>query len=359
ATTFLNLFFRGQLMWNPDANVDAMLAEFYPKFYGPAAVPMAAYWNAIFLAWKNTAVTEHEFMAAPAIYTPDLVSQLQIHLQQAEAIMTDQNAKLGRLPRDWKKYQDRMHFTRLSFDIIQNYMAMTTATAQDCDYKKAAAFGEKALAAREALTTMNPTFTTYKNIGENGPAWFPGEVQTMKELSALTDGAKGTLIALTPLHWQFHRDAPAPAGWTYKGMEGGVPQDSTFASQDTTAANGWSPVRSDLYLQGQGILNPDGQSYLGHYWYQTSLNMKPEETGGKVHLMFPGLFNEVWLYINGKLVAHRDYNEPWWLGDYTFQWDVPLEGKLKPGINKIAVRGFNPHHFGGMFRRPFLYRAVG
>src|SRR3712207_2372118 len=48
ATTFLNLFFRGQLMWNPDANVQAMLDEFYPKFYGPAAKPMAAYWNAIF-----------------------------------------------------------------------------------------------------------------------------------------------------------------------------------------------------------------------------------------------------------------------------------------------------------------------
>ena len=34
ATIFLNLFFRGQLQWNPDADVDTMLAEFYPNFYG-------------------------------------------------------------------------------------------------------------------------------------------------------------------------------------------------------------------------------------------------------------------------------------------------------------------------------------
>ena len=45
ATTFLNLFFRGQLMWNPDADVAKLLAEFYPAFYGPAAAPMAAYWG--------------------------------------------------------------------------------------------------------------------------------------------------------------------------------------------------------------------------------------------------------------------------------------------------------------------------
>jgi hypothetical protein len=111
-------------------------------------------------------------------------------------------------------------------------------------------------------------------------------------------------------------------------------------------------------LQGQGILAPDGQSYTGTYWYQTSLDLTADQVAGKVHLMFPGVFNETWLYINGELVAHRDYNEPWWLSDYSFIWDVDIAGKLKPGKNIIALRGINPHHFGGIFRRPFLYRAV-
>ncbi len=356
ATTFLNLFFRGQLMWNPDANVDALLSEFYPKFYGPAAEPMAAYWNAIFAAWKNTAVTEHEYMAAPAIYTPELVAELQKHLTQAETSMKTTGARLGELPRDWKKYEQRMKFTRLSFDIIQNYTAMVSAASSEGDYAKAAIFGDKALAAREELTKLNPTFTTYKNIGENGPAWFPGEVQQMKDLATLTSGAKGTLIEKTPLLWSFKRDAPLPANWTYTGMEGGTP-DSTFAAQTPSAANGWTMLRSDLYLQSQAVLNPDGQSYSGHYWYQTELDLKAEQTAGKVHLMFPGLFNEAWLYLNGEMALHRDYSEPWWLSDYKFEWDVDLSGKLKPGHNVIALRGFNPHHFGGMFRRPFLYRA--
>jgi hypothetical protein len=77
---------------------------------------------------------------------------------------------------------------------------------------------------------------------------------------------------------------------------------------------------------------------------------------GKVHARFPGLFNEAWLYVNGHQVAHREYREPWWLSDYKLEWDVDLTGHLRPGSNTFAVRVYNPHHFGGMFRRPFLYQ---
>ena len=62
--------------------------------------------------------------------------------------------------------------------------------------------------------------------------------------------------------------------------------------------------------------------------------------------------------MNGKLVEHRTVREPWWRTDYRFEWDVDLRGKVQPGKNVITLRGFNPHHFGGMFRRPFLYRAT-
>ena len=355
ATTFTNLYFRGQLMWNPDADVDALLAEFYPKFYGPAAAPMADYWNAIFDAWENTVVTEHEYFVAPAIYTPELVARLQKSL---DAAMAADKVLIGKTGRNEKLYAERLKFTQLSFEVIRDYSGMVQAAAGDNDYKKAAQLGEQALAAREALTAMNPTFTSTNLEGKGSPAWFPGEVQQMKDLAALTDGTKGKLVAQTPLDWWFHRGAPLPAGWQYTGMEGGTPADSTLATQRADAGNGWEPLRTDIYLQGQGILNPDGQSYSGHYWYQTALDLKANQTAGNVHLMFPGLFNETWLYVNGELVAHRDYKEPWWLSDYKFEWDVDLSGKLKPGKNVISLRGFNPHHFGGMFRRPFLYRTV-
>ncbi|MBC7597727.1 MAG: DUF4838 domain-containing protein, partial [Polaromonas sp.] len=361
ATTFLNLFFRLQLMWNPDADVDAMLAEFYPKFYGPAAGPMASYWNAIYAAWKGTVATEHEYIVAPVIYTPELIATLKKSLNAAQAAMGPLQTKEN-LTRNEKLYVERMRFTALSFEIMDNYLSMIRAGPGEADYRTAVLAGEQALAAREKLAAMSPTFTTYKKIGEKGPAWLPGEVQQMRGLAALTDGSEGSLVARTPLQWAFRRDprdTGLARGWPYTPADLTVWQTSgknmpTEARKDYPDA--WEVLRTDIYAQAQGIRHPDGQSFTGFYWYQTQLDLRPGETAGEVHLMFPGLFNECWLYINGELVSHRPFLDRWWNTDYRFEWDADINGKLKPGKNLITLRGRNPHHFGGMFRRPFLYR---
>jgi hypothetical protein len=363
ATTFLNLFFRLQLLWNPDRDVDQMLAEFYPKFYGPAAAPMADYWNAIFTAWNETLVTEHEHFIAPAIYTPELLDRLKRSLAAATAATAPLKAKAS-LTRNEKLYLDRMQFTSLSFAIMENYIGMVRAAATEVDYKAAAAAGERTLQAREQLTAMNPTFTTYKRMGEKGYLWLPGEVQQMRELGALTDGTKGHLVARTPLEWAFRRDphdTGLAQGWSYTRADlahwtGQGRQMGATARKDYPDA--WEALRTDLYLQGQGIRHPDGQSFTGYYWYQTELNLTSAQAAGELHLLFPGIFNESWLYVNGTLVAHRTIKDPWWKSDYRFEWDADVSGRLKPGKNLITVRGANPHHFGGMFRRPFVYRPA-
>jgi hypothetical protein len=363
ATTFLNLFFRLQLLWNPDADVDALLAEFYPKFYGPAAAPMAEYWNAIFAAWQETLSTEHEHFMAPAVYTPELVARLRGHLAAAMQAVAPLRAKPNP-NRAEKLYLERMRFTTLSFGVIENYVAMVSASATEVDYKAAVAAGERALQAREQLTEMNPTFTTYKKIGEKGYAWLPGEVQQMREFASLMDGTKGTLVARTPLEWSFRRDphdTGLARGWAYSRAD--LSHWSSIGRQMPAAArkdypDAWETLRTDLYAQGQGIRHPDGQSFTGYLWYQTEIDVTAEQAAGKLHLLFPGLFNGAWLYVNGELVADRSLREPWWRTDYRLDWDVDLSGKLKAGKNLVTLRGFNPHHFGGMFRRPFVYRAT-
>lgn len=112
ATTFLNLFFRGQLLWNPDTDVQAELTAFYAKFYGPAAAPMCAYWSDIYQAWEQTLVTEHEYFVASAIYTPELIARLRKDLEGAEAALKQR--KDGPPTEDAKTYAERLRFTRLS-----------------------------------------------------------------------------------------------------------------------------------------------------------------------------------------------------------------------------------------------------
>lgn len=358
ATTFLNLFFRGQLMWNPEVDVPTMLATFYRDFYGPAAEPMAAYWSRIFAAWEASSITEHEYFVIPAIYTPALVNALRHDLGQAEAIAQESRGDEKGLP-----LGERLRFTRLSFEIIDNYVAMVSAAATDVDYARAAEAGERALAARMQLAQINPIFTT-RVVGpaaetdQSGAGWLPGEVRQLRELAALSDGSRGTLVAKLPLTWAFRRSAALPADWTYDGPEGpGRVDDSAFAAVEGGQEPGWGEARTDLYLQAQELHVADGQIELGHYWYRTDIVL-PRTVPGSIRLLFPGLFNEAWLFVNGVLAAHRPYREPWWLTDYRFEWDVDVSRHLRAGRNVIALRGFNPHHFAGMFRRPFLYQPA-
>src|SRR5262249_54799320 len=154
ATVFLNLHVRGQLYWNPDVDVEALLAEFAEKFYGPAAKPMAAYWSEINAAWANSIVTEHEHFVIPAIYTPEVVAKLRTHLEAGEKLLQEKKEP----SRNEKLYAERMKFTRLSFDILDAYTAMVRAAATEGDYKTAAEAGEHGLAARKQLAALNPTF---------------------------------------------------------------------------------------------------------------------------------------------------------------------------------------------------------
>jgi len=114
----------------------------------------------------------------------------------------------------------------------------------------------------------------------------------------------------------------------------------------------------DVYPQAQGIRHPDRQSYTGTLWYRMDGELKAADAKGSIALRFPGLFSECWLYVDGKEVAHRKVKPIWWYNDYRFEWEVDLTGKVRPGKNKIALRVKSPHHFGGIFRRPFFYKPM-
>ncbi len=374
ATTFLNFYIRCQLMWNPDLDVDALLAEFYPTFYGPAAPAMSSYWTAIFQAWEETLITEHEYYVIPAIYRPELVESLRGHLAAAQkAVEPLRKRPAAELSRNEQPYLERVDFTARSFAVIDGYTKMVRAAATEGDYAAAARHGQEALKARLALAEMNPTFTT-RVVGAaaeprepgGSPAWFPGEVKQYMDLAELTDGTRGALIARLPLEWAFRRDphdTGLPRGFAYHEAELSYweSQRSRFTtpwSRKDYPTTEWEMLRTDLYAQAQGVLHPDGQSFTGFLWYKTPVDLNAEQSAGTVHLHFPGLFSEAWLYVNGFLVAHRPQKHIWWHNSYAFNWDVDVSGHLREGVNDITLRVHNTHHNGGIFRRPFLYRPT-
>lgn len=359
ATTFVNLYLRARLMWNPQEDVNALLDDFYTKFFGPGAGPMEKYWHAIFEAWEKTLVTEHEYFVAPAIYTPDLVDRLGGYLREAEAAVQKLTAKGRHLSRNEERYLSRMRFMRLSYTVLQSYISMVRSAA-DLDFGAAVEAGERGLQARDELTAMNKAFTTTRL--ERGYAFWPGEVQQYRELIPFINGEKGVLIAKLPLMWNFHRD---PVG---NGMEKGFldgPIDLTFwnvhgkefdvAARKDYPVDQWEMIRTDLYVQAQGVRFPDQRSFVGDLWYRTSVELTRDQASASPHIRFPGLFNKCELYVDGKEAARRELNDLWWMNDYRFEWDVSLGDRLRAGNNAIALRCHDVHHMGGMFRRPFLY----
>ena len=374
ATTFTNLYLRGHLMWNPDANVDELLDDFYPRFYGPAAEPMRAYWEAIFEAWDETIVTEHEYFVAPAIYTPQLMDRLKAAVDQAnDAIAPIEDKPADARTTHESEYLRRMKALRLQWAVLNGYMSMVRAAGTDADYATAVKEGQAALDARLELSEMNGIFTT-RVVGnaampqdpeKASPAWFPGEVGQYMSLAQVTDGTRGTLVKRLPLEWAFRRDpndTGLPRGWAYRDADLTYwrehQDDYDRRSRKDYPTSEWEMLRTDLYAQAQGVRHPDGQSFTGYMWYKTNIELTQDEAAGPIHVRFPGLFNDSWLYVNGELVAHRDQKPLWWRNSYAFEWDVDLSGKLKAGGNDITVRCHNTHHMGGMFRRPFLYRPV-
>jgi len=70
----INFYIYGQAAWDPDVDVDAVLADFFKHYYGPAEEPMAAFWRLI-----ERATTK--FGADPAFMpeTPTLAAPAVVH----------------------------------------------------------------------------------------------------------------------------------------------------------------------------------------------------------------------------------------------------------------------------------------
>lgn len=49
----LNYYITGKLLWNPDTDVNALLEEYYQKFYGPAAAPMKKFFTRSSEIWAS------------------------------------------------------------------------------------------------------------------------------------------------------------------------------------------------------------------------------------------------------------------------------------------------------------------
>jgi hypothetical protein len=317
---------RAALEWDTKANVDKLLADFYARWFGRAAAPMKAYYDALETAFSQATVHGHEDVVLNAIYSSALLRKLRACIERAEARAESPAEKL------------HVQLERLMFDQLRDYMAMESAK-RECRFAEAAQFADQ-LTNHPVQMNRICSFFGYEPYATYGPDW---EGKRLRQLAAKTDGSEGRLLAILPETARGHADlfdSGRFAGWQQPGFD-----DSA-----------WQPLRTTIGWEKQGFTDPHGHVFRGVMWYRAEVDLPANAAGRSIWLCAPAVVNEAWVWVNGQYAGHRPYQMPWFRPQPI---DLDLTPFLRPGQrNQITVRVLNNIDvFGasGIYERMFIY----
>ncbi len=315
---------RARLEWDTETDVDAFLDDFYGKWYGRAAKPAKAFFEALDNAFATSKEHGHEDVFLPQIYTERLIRKLGRSIRKAERLAETETEKL------------HVRMDRLMYDCICHFMAFEKAK-QDCDYAAAIERADRMLEIRKELSQINE-FLYYQPYPVCDMVWKRrGMLSELRKMS----GPVGDLLAVLPEEARFRTD-PHDDGIFERWMEPAF-DDSDWRTMRTTA--GW---------QSQGLRDKQGRPYRGLAWYRTSVEVPA--THRRVVLYAPAIVNEAWVWVNGSYAGHRPYRVEWFR---PHQFEMDVSGMIKPGQkNQITFRVLcNTRLFGvnGIYNRMFLY----
>ena len=109
-------YIMAQLTWNPSADASSLLTDYYQRAFGPAAVPIREYYEA--LEQARMAFTEKNGEAGafsfPRLYTNELLRESQLRLDRAAAAVPSDSIQARRVA----FVQAGLTYTRLTIDNI-------------------------------------------------------------------------------------------------------------------------------------------------------------------------------------------------------------------------------------------------
>lgn len=143
-----------QLAWNPQADVAAVMDDYYDRGFGPAATDVKAYWQLLERTRMEFVAKEPSRFRAfdlPKKYTPELFTQAQAHLDAAaKKIATADD-----------KYLRRLHFIQYGLDYAK-LLVDTRAEMQKLEASKGQDLAAKA--------KIESNYTRAEQMKQNAPA---------------------------------------------------------------------------------------------------------------------------------------------------------------------------------------------
>jgi hypothetical protein len=182
----------------------------------------------------------------------------------------------------------------------------------------------------ETLFTQEDLEVLFGHL-EAGMALVPPDSAEHRRIALIAEEMAPVRSRLQPLvpvewsAWQFRKD-PDDRGVRERWFEAAE-----------AAGSEWQEVEVPARLA-----NTDVGPYLGHGWYATTFTVPEEFRGRDLQLLFGGVDEQAWVYVNGTLVGEHstkstglDIGALW---DRPFAADVPAAALDPSGLNRLWVR---------------------
>ena len=306
-----------KLIWDADADVDAIMDDFYTRFCGKAAPHVKAYWERIDRAFATTNAHAGSFYAIHTIWTPELFAACKTDLEAA-AEATDSEL-IGK----------RVEMFRSGLENVRYYLALRDATNR-CDFVKAKKDYDAWLAHMDGIRKAG-----YHSIGEYKLGYAPRFLGKPVLQGHERVTGENQLLARLPDEWWLRYD-PEDKGEANGWQKGG--------------AKGWRKVNTySKTLDEQGI-----EEQLTWMWYYTAVDVPEIPEGKRLFLWFAEIDGaNTYVFLNGEPAGEgRPKRKP---------MEVEITGKLKKGKNLVAVKidhsRISELMLGGIIKPAMIYAA--
>ena len=292
-----SLYVAARLMWDVTTDVDALLAEFYDKFFGPAADPMGQYFELVDSAFRDTDSHTGGSFGMPCFFPPERMARATRLLDRAAKKTARSEDPL---------YSERVRVFRMNHERLDAFLDMLEQRNR-FDFATANESLDKLYALTDTMINYRlfPSDRPEKPVSEmshstwSRQAWliYPGVAPSYINRfwapctragyqRTVTDG---DLVAGTPDEWDFlidPTDVGEALGWYRDGLIGG----------------NWQKIRTKTASwSDQGL-----HYYKGVAWYRAIVTIGSEFEGRGVYLWFGGVDEHAKVWLNGRFAGESD-----------------------------------------------------
>jgi hypothetical protein len=295
-----SLYIGAKLMWNHQADVDALLRDFYEKFFGPAEQPMTEYCTMMDAALRDADFHTGGAFDMPQFYPAALRDKARQRLDAAAKA-----AGTG-------IYGERVKIFRTTFDYLETFIAMQEHR-NALDFLTAHSDLQKLDALQTTLMAYDPPM-----INRHGREYLKRFYRQPVE-QGFARVSNGNELAV-PLRdeWQFQTDPQRT------GEADGLWRAATNSAK-------WRPLKTtSLSWSDQGL-----RYYKGEAWYRQEVEIPARFENKRIFLWFGGVDEKAKVWVNDKLVGISP-------GKVFLPFEMDATDAVRPGArNVVTVRLVN------------------